>query len=672
MTITITGSGGADNQKYADEIGVADPDAAALLLTYREGEGGGIRAGACLDYRLVYLSFGLEGINDRPARREVLERALDWLVAPLPTAGLELKPTAQTSIGVPGAVVTHAVRVRHVGQGGSSDDVTLVLDGVSWETELSVSSLSLAPCTSATVVMTVTVPAAAGWDARDVVTLTAHSSISPALTQTAVFTSKAPAPILLMDDDRWYPQEDKYEAALASGGFHYDYWHTGAAGDEPGQGSLPADVLQRYPIVVWFTGYDWYAPVTAEEGETLAAYLDGGGRLFLSSQDFLYYHHDDSLSQDYLGVLAYTEDVTPTQARGVPENPIGDRLGPYSLVYPFHNWSDSVVSTIPGTSVPFRDQELRPIALARREGDYKTVFFSFPHEALPEAGRAEVMERAVGWLSWLGGSTFAASRGAAAGGDTLTYTIFLRNDGPEPVTASLSNTLPLSLTFVPGSLTGPAAYDPPTRRVSWEGHLEARAGITFTYRASVEAGIPAGAVVANTARLGLEDQGVRFHRTAVVRVERPDFAPSAFWCRPSSPRPGVVVTCTLSLVNVGLGDALTATATSLVPEDAVLDADSLAWMGGGAADALTETVEWAGDLSVQAQVTVTYRLTLPSDPLHPPLYSVAFLNDGVGGAWERDTWLVVNPWQARMPLVCKNYFEPHLVYLPVVIRTAGR
>lgn len=668
LAITITGSGGADNQDFPDEIGVADPDAAAPVLIYQEGDCGGIRVGTCLDYRVVYLSFGLEGINTPAARREVMGRALNWLVSPLPTAGLELKPTSQMHIGLPGSVITHAVRVRHVGQGGDTDTVSLALDGVSWETQLSAPSLSLAPCTSATVVVTVTVPSTAGWDARDMVTLTARSSISPTLAQTAVFTSKSPAPVLLVDDDRWYDQEDKYEAALMGGGFHYDYWHTGKASDEPAQGSPPSDILQRYPVIVWFTGYDWYAPVTADEEEMLAAYLDDGGRLFLSSQDFLYYHHDDSLSQDYLGVLAYTEDVTPTQAAGVPENPIGDRLGPYSLDYPFHNWSDSVVSTIPGTSVPFRDQQLRPIALARRGEGYRTAFFSFPHEALPEAGRAEVIERAVGWLSWLGGSTFAADRGAVSGGDTLTYTVALYNDGPVMVTASLSNTLPPNLAFVPGSLTGPAAYDAPTRRVSWEGPLESEAAITFTYRATVAIGLDTGTPITNTARLGLEDQEIRFHRAAVVRVGGPDLSSSAFQCGPAQPRPGTVVTCTLALANSGLGDALTTTATSLLPQDTTLVPDSLIWVGGGEAEPLTETVRWSGPLSLQARVTVTYRLTLPTAPLHPPLYSAALLDDGVGGAWERDTWLIMVPWQAYVPIVCQNFWQPRWFYLPLVMK----
>nr|HID13514.1 hypothetical protein [Anaerolineae bacterium] len=409
LTITITGPGGADNQEYPDEVAVADPDAAAPVLAYQGDGCGGVRVGTCLDYRAIYLSFGFEGINDADTRRETMGRALEWLVSPLPTVGIELTPISQTLIGLPGSVVTHTLRVRHLGQAGVTDTVSLTLDGASWASQLSAPSLSLAPCTSATVVLSVTIPLTAAWDARDTVTLTARSSLSATLAQTAVLTTKAPAPVLLVDDDRWYEQKEKYQAALTGAALPFDLWQTCPATGSCQDESPPLEVLQRYPIVVWFTGYDWYAPVTDEEEATLAEYLDGGGRLFLSSQDYLYYHYGGVFSHDYLGVLTYTEGVTPTIAWGVPENPLSEHLGPYPLVYPFRNWSDALVPA-PGTEVAFREQERRPIALAREEDGHKAAFFAFPFETLPEVARPMVMERVIGWLSWLGGSTCAADR----------------------------------------------------------------------------------------------------------------------------------------------------------------------------------------------------------------------------------------------------------------------
>ncbi len=648
LTITISGSGGADNQESPDEIAVLGPDTTVPVIAYRGNGCGGVRAGTCVDYRAVYLSFGFEAINDRTSRQAIMGRALDWLTAPPPNAGLELRPSVETGIGTPGSVITYPLRVRHTGQAGGTDAVSLSLDGASWPVRLSAPALSLAPCTSATVVLSVTVPPTAGWNVHDIVTLTARSSLSPTLAPTVVITSKTAAPVLLVDDDRWYDQEDKYKAALTDAGFSYDLWDTGGPTTGAPGGSPPVHVLQRYPIVVWFTGYDWHEPVTAEEETALAAYLDGGGRLFLSSQDFLYYHLDTAFSQEHLGVMGYTEYVTPTLASGVPEDPIGGPLGTYALDFPFQNWSDALLPT-PGTAVPFRDQERRAIAVAQHGEDFKSVFFSFPFEALEATGRGEVMKQILGWLSWLGDSSLASDRAAVSGGDVLTYSIALHNDSSTTASTTLSNTVPADLALVAGSLTGPAVYHSATRRFSWAGPLEPGETLTFTYQTTLTQGLPAGTPITNTVRVGSEDQEFHFFRTALVRVDAPDLSPSTLQCDPSSARPGTLVTCTLALANAGTGDAPQASAIHAAPADAWLVPSSLSQIGGGATEISTGTVQWAGVLSAGAQVTLTYALTLPTNPVSPPLYSVAFVEDGTGQAWERAAWLFPEPCRLYMP-----------------------
>jgi hypothetical protein len=176
--------------------------------------------------------------------------------------------------------------------------------------------------------------------------------------------------------------------------------------------------------------------------------------------------------------------------------------------------------------------------------------------------------------------------------------------------------------------------------------------VTFTYQVTVAEGLPAGTVISNVARIGLEEQAIRFHRAAVVRVDAPDLSPSAFGCEPSLARPGRVVTCTLALVNGGPTGALAATAAISLPTDASLVAGSLAW-SGGAAEESPAAVFWAGSLGAGEQITLTYRLALPVAPVHPPLYSVAFLNDDAGGAWERPAWIVIEPFRRYFPSVFK-------------------
>lgn len=650
LALTITGAGGADNQAFPDEIAVADPDSAAAVLMYEDDGCGAIRVGTCLDYRIVYLSFGFEAIADRAARTEVMDRTLNWLASDPPAVGLEVTPASHTAIGLPGETVTHAVRVRHTGLGGITDTMTLSVAGAEWPTRVAPEVIPLAPCEFLNAVVTVTIPASASWDARDVVTLTAGSTLSSTLVQTAVLTSKAPAPVLLVDDDRFFEQSDKYEAALSDAGLAFDSWRTCPATGWCRDDSPPLRQLLRYPIVVWWTGYDWYQPVTTEELATLDEYLDAGGRLFLSSQDYLYHHGEDSFTHRYLGVLTYTEHVTVTSVGGVPEHPVSDGLGPYELAYPFPEETDSV-HPAQGSAVLFRDQAGRGVGLNTRTSDGATVFLAFPFESLPEAARAKVAQQAIGWLSWLGGSRFSSSTGSVVTGGRISYTLWLRNDGPVAITASLSNTLPGELSIVPGTLTNAAAYDTGFRRVSWQGRIEAGSSEVLGYQADLDPGAGSGSRVENTAELVLVDQQVRFARTATVRVDVPDLSTSAL-CPPESTwRSGAVISSCLVVVNTGVRDALAATATLSLPAATSLVTGSLQSTGVGSFQPAASGLRWTGPLSVGQAVTVGYQLRVPAVASVASLDFVTFLADDLGGAWECTTWVAVQPWQVLMPIV---------------------
>jgi uncharacterized repeat protein (TIGR01451 family) len=653
QTITIAGPGGADNQDFPDVIGVADVDAAAPILRY-DGDGcGGIRVGTCLDYRAVYLPFGFEAINERDARRELMRRAIDWLAAPVPVAGLELRPPAQLGIGSPGSTVTHAVRLRHLGQAGSADTVTLTLHGASWPTEISAPSVTLSPCASTTVSISVTIPATASLDMRDVVIVEARSSLSPTVSAGATMETKTPAPVLLVDDDRWYDQQETYTRAMDEAGLVYDVWETARVGGGHVSGPT-AETLQQYPVTVWWTGYDWYAPVTEDEEDALEAYLDAGGRLMLSSQDFLYYHHQEPFSRRYLGVLTYTEDVTPTHVEGVPENLVGSDLGPWPLSYPqgYQNWSDAVVPNL-DVGVAFRDQNERGAALTRREGEGATLFMPFPFEALPADQMELAMERSIGWLSWLGRSTFEVEPRSPGPGDVVTYTIAVRNDGPAKVTAALSNPLPADLDADPGSFVGPGTYDPAADRLSWRGEVTPGETVTFGYAAGVPADASAGDSIVNAARVLLEDHSIAVERSARLRISTPDLSRSSFGCVPPVLRPGSTTTCTLVLDNAGAADAEPATARVHPPGELGVG-DEVLWTSNGLAREADGSLIWSGPLMAGGTATLTFPLQAPAEPVGRTRHGVAFLSDGAGGRWERAAWVVVEPWSGYLPVVTRS------------------
>jgi uncharacterized repeat protein (TIGR01451 family) len=75
----------------------------------------------------------------------------------------------------------------------------------------------------------------------------------------------------------------------------------------------------------------------------------------------------------------------------------------------------------------------------------------------------------------------------ASPGDTLTYTIEITNFKTEPVDYVLDDVLPSGVTYVPGSVTGGAAYDSGTNAITWSGTVE---GSVRDYVATTSAADP--------------------------------------------------------------------------------------------------------------------------------------------------------------------------------------
>ena len=219
--------------------------------------------------------------------------------------------------------------------------------------------------------------------------------------------------ILVVDDDDFGSYESSYTAALEDN--HLAYRHWAVVPDGP----VTEEFVAGYDVVVWFTsamkpGVRGTTLSTDEEA-LMAQYLDAGGRLLLSSQDYLAETSGGPPSEfatDYLHVEGYFEDTSKPGVAGVAGDPIGDGILISALDYPFANLSDTifpdslaarVLNVAPGVgaaairfpSVP----EVEP---------FRTVFLAFPFEAIPDDGdppndRATVMRRAIDWLAPEGG-----------------------------------------------------------------------------------------------------------------------------------------------------------------------------------------------------------------------------------------------------------------------------
>ena len=112
--------------------------------------GAGVWAAQCVKWRSAYYAFGLEAIGSVGERAEVISRTLNAFVAPRPALGLEMLsrdgyPT-QAGIGLPGSTITHVVRLRNTGDGGTAQTVVLEASGNQWDTRLSSTSVTLEPC----------------------------------------------------------------------------------------------------------------------------------------------------------------------------------------------------------------------------------------------------------------------------------------------------------------------------------------------------------------------------------------------------------------------------------------------------------------------------------------------------------------------------------------------
>lgn len=85
LSLSISGGDGADNQQYPSDI---DPlgTGASTILTYDAERNGGIKADTGT-YKVVYLSFGFEAINNASDRAALMQGIINWLLPSSSPAG---------------------------------------------------------------------------------------------------------------------------------------------------------------------------------------------------------------------------------------------------------------------------------------------------------------------------------------------------------------------------------------------------------------------------------------------------------------------------------------------------------------------------------------------------------------------------------------------------------
>jgi choice-of-anchor B domain-containing protein len=219
------------------------------------------------------------------------------------------------------------------------------------------------------------------------------------------FTTLITPRVLLVDDDDNDPDvRNWYSGALDWLGEDYDVWDTDNTDDEPS-----ATTLAPYEVVIWYTGdeYGGTAGPGAGGEQALEAWLDSSRCLLIGSQDYFFDRGLTGLIQNYLGVSAVDNDVAQTSVTGV--GPIFSGLGPYTLAFPYTNFTDAL--TPDATAAAAFSGTTGTAGVSKDSGLYRTTYWGFGLETLPTDGDRQTILAA--FLSWC--ETLAAADGDSDG-----------------------------------------------------------------------------------------------------------------------------------------------------------------------------------------------------------------------------------------------------------------
>lgn len=631
----IRGEGGAENQFVPDEIAPADP-LTTQPMDYRDDGGAATAVGLCRPYRGMVFAFGLEGIPESETRGEILERALQALTAPPRPWGLRWAPELTERVVPTGTQMIFTATLQNLSE-VATDTVQLQREG-GWPATVTPTEIPIGPCAQATVTLTVTIPEGLPRDARTTITVTARSALSPTLAAAAVWRLKTPAPFLLVEDDRWFEVGEPYRQALAASGISFDRWRVQGF---YGAGSPTEADLARYEGVIWFTGYDWFDPLSEVEEARLLDFLRRGGRLAFFSQDYLYtllaYGRPWTFARA-LGVEAHAEGLTATVGLPSPLSPIGRGFPRWTIRLPYTNWTDALEPTDDATPV-WRGEHGRPIAVARGEGAGRVFFSTLGLEGLPASLREEALTRILSDLGPMGKTTLQAEPEAGAIGTRWVITVnavYLRSGERSPATVSLRLTVPPTWTIQAPESSPEWSFDPDLH--GWQGVVQVPRVLTVAMTLDGPSGwVPV--------RLEGTD-GVWPLRQVLplgLGVPRPEI--SMIWIL--GIRSGVPYTATWEVRNpspLSLPMVLTATFPLLWQNTAftaTLGLSQQPFPGVGTWSGVLsvgETLRWTGVGSPRALKDQRERLTLRAE-------------DAFGGVHEVERWTLVIPWRLYFPIV---------------------
>ena len=213
------------------------------------------------------------------------------------------------------------------------------------------------------------------------------------------FTTRAIPPILLVDDDNNSPDVSSfYTQRLDALGLSYDVFDTQNSTDESAEFNI-------YQTVLWVSGSvtDSISPKAGPLEATqdqLAAYLEQGGSLLISSQGYF-----NDLSQvsgefnpfmaDYLGLASGVRDAMNADVTGT--GMVFNGIGPETLMPGFSNDNDSLNPSAMGQVAFMGDQG--NAGLQMDGANFKTCYLAFSMAGMADAVAEETLYR---WFNHVG------------------------------------------------------------------------------------------------------------------------------------------------------------------------------------------------------------------------------------------------------------------------------
>ncbi len=663
LSLTLNGPDSMGNQFVPDVLAVTDPLAASLVAEYEGGGGAAVLTGTCLDYNAIAFGFGFEGIGGASNRDEVMDRVIAALAAPLPERGLQVWPEAMHIVTRVGATADYTTTLRSTGS--ETTDFAVAVEATRWDatawraglTEPLTGPLRLGYCEAVPLVIRVQVPANARRGEGDTTTVRVRSAEGEAERGLTLQTSTA-APVLVVDGDFWQDSEDRYLDALAEVGVPYDVWEFGLLASAPKRPAI--EDLTLYPSVVWFTGYDWRPNGSLSVGsqQALAEYLDNGGRLLFSSEDYLLirgetpFEEDRLFRHEYLGVERYEQDLGGARPRilqgadrSIFEGISGCRLLPRNTEEDF---ADRLIPRATARN-GLVDEFGQNLAVQYASGAFKSLFLAFDTWLLDQPCADELMRRSLDWFSPLHPSALRdpTERRTYAAGERVTLELELLNEGPRGVDGvQVRWKLPLE-----GELEEiPVGWSlrPEDRTLMWFGDLGRGRSKKTTIVFVLDANLPANSTLISAAEID-DGQGLTLQRQAELRVNAPDLRTSYKAVDDNWKDLSVGERARFSILirNTGTQPANEFVVTDTLPSGLRLVPRGIQKDNGTVeADTTSGTIVWRGTVDADSNAALSYEARVVT----------------YGGGWLRNIAVLTDEYGETITLSASVLARPYLLF----------